>query len=74
MYGLFLMVIVKLSTYKIMEEVFEYMQDYDNRELSEFEWKEQLMEAVRNYNSENNTNYDPHKTWKKYCEWLNQNS
>lgn len=39
--------------------LFEYMEDFDNWELSTSERKEQLMDAVAEYNDENGTNHNP---------------
>lgn len=53
-----------------MITVFEYMEDFDNRELSDYEWKEKLMEACREYNEIYGTNYKPSVTVIKYTYWL----
>lgn len=39
--------------------VFEYIEDFDNPELSFFDWVEQMVEAVRDYNEEFHTLHNP---------------
>ena len=46
--------------------IFDYMEDWDNAELPDYERDEQLMEAVRDYNEEHGTNHDPQKALIKY--------
>ncbi len=46
--------------------LFEYMEDFDNWELSTSERKEQLMDAVRNFNDEYSTDHDPEKSYLDY--------
>jgi hypothetical protein len=42
--------------------LYEFMEDFDNSELSDYERDEQLMEAVKEYNEKNNTSYNPEKS------------
>lgn len=46
--------------------VFEFMEDYDNAELSNYERREQLEDAVMTYNEEHGTNHIPCVTFMKY--------
>ena len=46
--------------------LFEYMEDWDNWELSTSERKEQLMDAVANFNDEYGTDHDPLLVYMKY--------
>lgn len=46
--------------------IYEWLEDFDNTELSEFDRTEQLREAVIEYNEDNGTTHDPDKTVKKY--------
>lgn len=46
--------------------IWEAIEDFDNAELDYESWKEQLEEAVMNYNAEYNTTYDPVKTVQQY--------
>lgn len=39
--------------------LFEFMEDFDNWELSTEDRKEQLMDAAVTYNEENGTNHNP---------------
>jgi|GEM_PF-5348658 len=47
--------------------VFEYMDDFDNQELDQFEWRDQMLSAVLQYNKEYGTEHDPAYTLKRYC-------
>jgi len=47
--------------------VFEYMEDFDNAELDQFEWRDQLLTAVLQFNREYGTDHDPAHTLKRYC-------
>ena len=46
--------------------LFEYMEDFDNWELSTSMRKEQLMEAVEDFNAEYGTNHDPLLEYMRY--------
>lgn len=46
--------------------VFEYMEDFDNAELDQFERGVQLRSAVLQYNCEYGTEHDPEKTFRNY--------
>jgi len=48
--------------------VYEFMEDFDNVELDDYEWKEQLRDAVKEFNEEHNTQYDPDKTLTQYIQ------
>lgn len=50
--------------------LYEFMEDFDNSELSDYERHEQLMEAVREYNEKNNTQFEPLKSLKAYKIWI----
>lgn len=47
----------------------EYLEDYDNSELNDYDWVEQMEEAVGMYNEEYRTDHEPTKAIKKYKEW-----
>jgi hypothetical protein len=47
----------------------EYLEDYDNSELNDYEWNEQMEEAVGMYNEEYRTDWEPAKAIRKYKEW-----
>lgn len=49
--------------------IMEYMEDFDNAELSEFEWNDQMWEAVIMYNATYDTYYLPSKEIKNYKSW-----
>ena len=46
--------------------VYEYMEDFDNAELPDGAWQEQLEDAVREYNETFGTTHDPYNTFVKY--------
>lgn len=43
-----------------------WLEDHDNADLNHGDWLEQLEEAVRTYNQEYGTSYDPKKTTYQY--------
>lgn len=47
--------------------VYEFIEDFDNNELPPDDWREQLLEAVVEYNKQYNTTYDPRATVTEYC-------
>lgn len=49
--------------------VFEYMEDFDNEELNDYDRFEQLYEAVLDFNEEFDTTHDPRKTVERYFQW-----
>lgn len=49
--------------------IYEFIEDWDNAELSENEWQEQMEEAVQKYNEQYQTNYNPYRTVKQYLIW-----
>lgn len=49
--------------------VFEYMEDFDNDELPDYEHREQLREAVQDYNDEYGTAHDPEEKVIQYFSW-----
>ena len=49
--------------------LYEFMEDFDNSELSEYERREQLENAVADYNEENGTSYNPAKSFLNYESW-----
>lgn len=53
-----------------MITLMEWMEDFDNRELSEYDLQEQLREAVEDYNSEHDTHHDPQRSVIKYFRWV----
>lgn len=46
--------------------VWEFMEDFDNDEFNDYDWQEQLEDAVRTYNELYGASYDPLKTFKSY--------
>lgn len=46
--------------------LFDFMEDFDNSELSDYERDEQLLEAVRDYNNEYGTDYTPKTELRNY--------
>jgi len=49
--------------------IYEHLEDFDNSELSGFDWLEQMSEAVLDYNAENGTNFKPETTISNYQSW-----
>jgi hypothetical protein len=47
----------------------EWMEDFDNEELSDYDREEQLREAVQEYNDEHNANYSADTQLKNYRSW-----
>ncbi len=50
--------------------VYEYLSDFDNAELNEEDWREQMLEALENYNEEYGKEYNPnflrqYQNWKR---------
>ena len=46
--------------------LFEYMEDFDNWELSTQERMEQLIDAIVTYNEEHGTNFNPDREFFNY--------
>lgn len=55
-----------------MEILFEFMEDFDNSELDNYEWKEQLRDACKEYNEKHGTKYDPDRAVVNYLRWLHK--
>ena len=55
------------------EKLFLWLEDFDNIELDSDSRREQLEEAVRDFNEENNTTYHPMVAFKMYEQWRMQN-
>lgn len=49
--------------------VMEYLEDFDNEDLSDYDRTEQLREAVEQYNYEHGTAYSPDAQIKNYHSW-----
>lgn len=55
--------------------VFQYIEDFDDPKLTFPEWREQMTQAVRDYNEEYGTDYSPaniiarHQAGKEYDKW-----
>lgn len=49
-------------------DIWLYLEDFDNAELSEYDWMENMIEKVRDYNEEFGVNYDPKRTVENYLE------
>lgn len=46
-----------------------YLEDWDNAELSNGEWEEQMEEAVQRYNEEYGTDHMPKSAVRNYKSW-----
>lgn len=46
-----------------------FLEDFDNDELSYYEWEEQMKEAVNQYNEEYGTDHMPKSTIRNYSSW-----
>lgn len=46
--------------------IFLWLEDFDNPELDDYEYTEQLRDAVLTYNGKYNTQYAPDATVKRY--------
>ena len=44
----------------------EWIEDFDNPELSEYDWHEQMVEAIKDYNEQYGTSHDPEKEIRDY--------
>lgn len=49
-------------------DIYLFLEDFDNAELSEYDWMENMIEKVRDYNEEWNVNYDPKRTVENYLD------
>lgn len=49
--------------------IYEYLEDWDNADLSDHEWEEAMREAIENYNYEYNTTYKIASTISNYKSW-----
>lgn len=49
--------------------LFEYLEDFDNSELAESDWLEQMRSAVMDFNAEFGTEYQPHVMISNYQSW-----
>lgn len=53
----------------------EWLEDHDNPDLEDYDWEEIMEGAVRDYNEEFGTNYQPriairnYKIWKRDKQW-----
>jgi hypothetical protein len=54
-----------------MIKIYEYLEDFDNAELSEYEWQEQMEEAIESYNEEYGTEYNKNFV-RNYKAWRNE--
>lgn len=52
-----------------IEELFEFMEDFDNEELLEDDRKDQLEEAVVEFNEQHETNYRRTQSFYQYESW-----
>ena len=54
----------------MIDSLFEWMEDFDNSEVSESERIELLMYSIDDYNGEHNTDYSAsHKIVARYFAW-----
>jgi hypothetical protein len=51
----------------------EYLEYWDNQELDDYEWGEQMRQAVADYNNEYGTVYDLDRAVQSYKSWKRQN-
>ena len=49
--------------------LYEFMEDFDNSELSDSERREQLENAVMDYNEHYGTSYDSRRSFYNYESW-----
>lgn len=56
-----------------MEELMLFMEDFDNAELSDYEWEEQLQDAVKTFNTQKGTSHHPAKSLNIYRDWKRAN-
>lgn len=49
--------------------IYEWLEDFDNSELSESDWLEQMHDSVLDYNQEYRTDYNPTPTISNYQSW-----
>lgn len=52
-----------------MEELFLWMEDFDNSEMELSDRIEQLEDAVRTFNEQNKSNYEPTSSILAYEDW-----
>lgn len=52
------------------EQLFLWMEDFDNAELPDGAWQAVLEDAVTTFNEENNTQFDPLDSFLEYVQWL----
>jgi len=50
-------------------DILQYLEDFDNAELNDYDWEEQMREAVDNFNAEFNAAFDKAKTIARYKRW-----
>ena len=54
------------------QELFEFMEDYDNAELNEYDWRENMIDRVTEYNWSHKKNYVPERMLRLYIQWKNR--
>lgn len=52
------------------EQLYLWMEDFDNAELPDGAWQAALEDAVKTFNEENDTHYDPFESFLEYTRWL----
>ena len=54
--------------------IYEFMEDFDNEELSNHEWNEQMEDAVKQFNDEYYTDHALKSTVRNYSSWKRENN
>ena len=50
-------------------DLFLFMEDFDNAELDEVGWEEQMIDAVIDYNEQYDTEHIPMRAIRQYRSW-----
>lgn len=53
---------------RAQQELFDYMELFDDPEAPDGAWQAMLEDAVRQYNEEHGTSYDPYESWLAYTQ------
>ena len=48
------------------KELYEWLEDHDNADLTEYDWYEHMWQMVHEYNQEHGTNWNPQRTTGNY--------
>ena len=50
-------------------DINEYLEDFDNAELDDYDWIDQMYEAIESYNEEFGTKHSRHIALRNYKNW-----